>query len=188
MLMLCEGVANDWSVLAARDSLRASAAVAALAYAAFAGAMTVGRFLADTVTARIGPVAIVRYGSALAALSLATVALSPWIALTVAGWGMFGIGLSGSVPQLFSAAGHADPAAAGVNVSRVASLGYLGQLAGPAVIGPLTHLLPLVRTFFLPAALCAVAALAAGLLRPAPGRNADKAADTAQAAAAASAD
>jgi MFS family permease len=187
MLMLSEGVANDWSVLAARDSLHAPAAVAALAYAAFAGAMTVGRFLADHVTARIGPVAIVRYGSALAALSLATVALSPWIALTIGGWGMFGIGLSGSVPQLFSAAGHADPAAAGVNVSRVASLGYLGQLAGPAVIGPLTHLLPLVRTFFLPVALCAVAALAAGLLRPVPGRNAGPAADSTQEAAAASA-
>jgi MFS family permease len=186
MLMLCEGVANDWSVLAARDSLRVPAATAALAYAAFAGAMTVGRFLADAVGARIGPVAIVRYGSALAALALATVALSPWIALTITGWGMFGIGLSGTVPQLFSAAGHVDPAAAGVNVSRVASLGYLGQLAGPAVIGPLTHLLPLVRTFFLPAALCVVAALAAGLLRPASRPDTAPAEGTADQAATAS--
>jgi hypothetical protein len=69
----------------------------------------------------------------------------------------------------------------------VASLGHLGQLAGPAVIGPLTHLLPLVRTFFLPVALCAVAALAAGLLRPASGLNAGPAGDTAQEAAAAGA-
>jgi len=54
----------------------------------------------------------------------------------LAGLAVFGIGLSGCIPRLFSAAGHADPAAAGVNVSRVAGLGYLGMLAGLAVIGP----------------------------------------------------
>ncbi|MGK5643455.1 MFS transporter, partial [Streptomyces sp. URMC 126] len=78
------------------------------------------------------------------------------------------LGLSGCVPQLFSAAGHADPEAAGANVSRVAGLGYLGMLAGPAVIGPLTHLVPLNVAFLLPVALCAVAAGVAGILRPEP--------------------
>ena len=53
----------------------------------------------------------------------------------LAGWALFGLGLSGCVPQLFSAAGHADPAAAGTNVARVAGLGYLGMLSGPAAIG-----------------------------------------------------
>jgi MFS family permease len=165
MLMLSEGVANDWSVLAMREVLDAPAATAALAYGAFATAMTVGRFLTDRVAARFGPEAVVRYGSALAALALTTVALSPSIPLAMAGWVLFGIGLSGTIPQLFSAAGHADPGAAGTNVSRVAGLGYLGMLAGPAVIGPLTHLVPLNHTFLLPAALCVVAALSARILR-----------------------
>jgi hypothetical protein len=43
------------------------------------------------------------------------------------------------------------------------------MLAGPAVIGPLTRVMPLNLTFFLPVALCAVAAAAAGLVRPRPG-------------------
>ncbi|WP_138900471.1 MFS transporter [Streptomyces albidochromogenes] len=166
MLMLCEGVANDWSVLHLEDVLDAPAATAALAYGAFATAMTVGRLLADRVAARTGPVAIVRYGASLAALGLTTAALSPWIPLALFGWTLFGAGLSGCVPQLFSAAGHADPDAAGANVSRVAGLGYLGMLAGPAVIGPLTHLVPLNLTFFLPVAFCVVAACTAGVLRP----------------------
>lgn len=166
MLMLSEGVANDWSVLAMREVLDAPAATAALAYGAFAAAMTVGRFLTDRVAARFGPVAIVRYGSALAALALTMIAFSPSIPLTIAGWVLFGLGLSGTIPQLFSAAGHADPKAAGANVSRVAGLGYLGVLAGPAVIGPLTHLMPLNYTFFLPVAFCVVAALTAHVLRP----------------------
>ncbi|GAA3624592.1 MFS transporter [Streptomyces fenghuangensis] len=168
MLMLAEGVANDWSVLALQDVLGAPAATAALAYGAFATAMTVGRLLTDRVAARFGPVAIVRYGALLAALGLSAVVVSPWIPLALAGWTVFGLGLSGCVPQLFSAAGHADPDAAGANVSRVAGLGYLGMLAGPAVIGPLTHLVPLNVAFLLPVALCAVAAGAAGILRAEP--------------------
>lgn len=165
MLMLCEGVANDWSVLHLRDVLDAPAATAALAYGAFSTAMTVGRLLADRVVARFGPVAILRYGAALAAAGLTVAALSPWTPAALFGWTVFGAGLSGCIPQLFSAAGHADEDAAGVNVSRVAGLGYLGMLAGPAVIGPLTHLVPLNLTFFLPVAFCVVAACTAGTLR-----------------------
>ncbi|MFE2638664.1 MFS transporter [Streptomyces scopuliridis] len=165
MLMLCEGVANDWSVLGLREVLDAPAATAALAYGAFSTAMTIGRLLTDRVSARFGPVAIVRYGTSLAALGLTAVALSPWIPLALVGWTVFGIGLSGSVPQLFSAAGHADEGSAGANVSRVAGLGYLGMLAGPAIIGPMTHFLPLNLTFFLPVAFCVIAACAARILR-----------------------
>ncbi|WP_225826521.1 MFS transporter [Streptomyces naphthomycinicus] len=167
MIMLCEGVANDWSTLHLRDVLDAGPATAALAYGAFATAMTAGRLLADRVAARVGPAAVLRHGASLAALGLTAAALSPWIPLALLGWAVFGAGLSGCVPQLFSAAGHADQGAAGTNVSRVAGLGYLGMLAGPAVIGPLTHVLPLNLTFFLPVLCCVVAAAAAGIVRPA---------------------
>ncbi|MET9877135.1 MFS transporter [Actinacidiphila glaucinigra] len=171
MIMMCEGVANDWSTLHLSTVLDAPAATAALAYGAFATAMTVGRFVVDRLAARVGSLAVLRGGASVAAAGLLTAALSPWVPLAVAGWAVFGAGLSGCVPQLFSAAGHADPAAAGANVSRVAGLGYLGMLAGPAVIGPLTHLMPLNLTFLLPVACCAVAAATAGILRP-PARTA----------------
>ncbi|MFF7901499.1 MFS transporter [Streptomyces sp. NPDC007920] len=165
MVMLCEGVANDWSVLHLRTVLGASESTAAFAYGAFAAMMTVGRLLADRISARFGPAAILRYGASVAAVGMAAAALSPWTPLALAGWGLFGAGLSGCVPQLFSAAGHADADAAGANVSKVAGLGYLGMLAGPAVIGWLTRLVPLNLTFFLPVACCVVAAATAGVLR-----------------------
>lgn len=165
MVMLCEGVANDWSVLHLRTVLGASDSTAAFAYGAFAATMTIGRLLADRISARFGPAAILRYGASVAAVGMAAAALSPWIPLALAGWALFGAGLSGCVPQLFSAAGHADADAAGANVSKVAGLGYLGMLAGPAVIGWLTRLVPLNLTFFLPVACCVVAAATAGVLR-----------------------
>ncbi|MFD9499188.1 MFS transporter [Streptomyces sp. NPDC060035] len=164
MLMLSEGVAGDWSALHLKDVLDASPSTAAFAYGAFATAMTIGRLLADRVSARFGPVAILRYGSGLAAAGLVLAALSPTIPLALIGWTLFGIGLSGTIPQLFSAAGHIDPAAAGTNVSRVAGLGYIGILAGPAVIGPMTHFMPLNLTFFLPVAFCVIACFTAPIL------------------------
>ncbi|MFG2512447.1 MFS transporter [Streptomyces sp. NPDC048584] len=168
LIMLCEGAANDWSVLHLKTVLGAPESTAAFAFGTFAATMTIGRFLADPVSARFGPVAVLRYGSALAAVGITLVALSPWIWAALAGWALFGLGLSGCVPQLFSAAGHADPAAAGTNVSRVAGLGYIGMLAGPAVIGWMTHVMALNHTFLLPALFCAIAAVAAGVLRTAP--------------------
>ena len=164
LLMLSEGVANDWSVLHLQTILDAPPGTAALAYGAFAAAMTVGRLLTDPVVARVGPVAVVRWGSAIAAAGALIAALAPVAPLAIAGWTLFGIGLSGSVPQLFSAAGHADRDNAGANVSRVAGLGYLGILAGPAIVGPLTHLMPLNMTFLLVVGFCVVAVATAGLL------------------------
>jgi len=165
MVMLCEGAANDWSTLQLKDVLGAPASTAAFAYGTFAATMTIGRLLADRLVARFGSMAILRHGAATAAVGITIVTVSPWIWAAFAGWALFGLGLSGCVPQLFSAAGHADPSAAGANVSRVAGLGYVGMLAGPAAIGWLTHLVALNHAFVLLILLCAITAVAAGVLR-----------------------
>ncbi|MGX9889529.1 MFS transporter [Streptomyces sp. NPDC002276] len=165
MVMLCEGAANDWSALHLKDVLDAPASTAAFAYGTFAATMTIGRLLADRLAARFGSMAILRHGATTAAVGITVVTVSPWIWAAFAGWALFGLGLSGCVPQLFSAAGHADPSAAGANVSRVAGLGYVGMLAGPAVIGWLTHVVALNHAFVLLILLCAITAVAAGILR-----------------------
>ncbi|MDX2602359.1 MFS transporter [Streptomyces caniscabiei] len=169
MVMLCEGAANDWSALHLKDVMGASPGTAAFAYGTFAAAMTVGRLLADPFAARFGSPAILRNGAAMAAVGITLVVLGPGMWAVFTGWALFGLGLSGCVPQLFSAAGHADPAAAGANVSRVAGLGYVGMLAGPAVIGWLTHLVALDHAFVLLILLCVTTAVGARVLRTGPG-------------------
>lgn len=175
MVMLCEGAANDWSALHLKDIYGASASTAAFAYGTFAATMTIGRLLADRLAARFGSMAILRHGAATAAVGITVAAVSPWTWGAFTGWALFGLGLSGCVPQLFSAAGHADPAAAGANVSRVAGLGYVGMLAGPAVIGWLTHLVALNHAFVLLTLLCATTAAAAGILRTGSDRTPERA-------------
>ena len=164
-LMLAEGVANDWAALQFRDILGTSTSTAAYAYGSFAVTMTVGRFVTDRVAALIGPAAIVRYGAALAAIGLTTVILAPWVPVGLVGWALFGLGLSGGVPQLFTAAGNLDPRAAGALMARVVGLGYVGLLAGPALIGGLTHWMPLNVAFVLPVILCVLTVLAAPVLK-----------------------
>ncbi|WP_405878006.1 MFS transporter [Streptomyces sp. NBC_01136] len=178
MVMLCEGAANDWSALHLKDVLGAPASTAAFAYGTFAATMTIGRLLADRLADRFGSMAILRHGAATAAVGITIVTVSPWIWAAFAGWALFGLGLSGCVPQLFSAAGHADPSAAGANVSRVAGLGYVGMLAGPAAIGWLTHLVTLNHAFVLLILLCATTAVAAGILRTGPDRTSEMAASS----------
>ncbi|MCX4678995.1 MFS transporter [Streptomyces sp. NBC_01433] len=171
MVMLAEGAANDWSALHLKDILGAPASTAAFAYGTYAAAMTTGRLLADRIAGRFGPMAVLRYGAATAAVGITIVAVTPWIWAAFAGWALFGLGLSGCVPQLYSATWRVDPSAAGANVSRVAGLGYLGMLSGPAVIGWLTHLVPLNHAFLLLTLLCAISATAAGVLRTGSGRT-----------------
>ncbi|MBP2327749.1 MFS family permease [Kibdelosporangium banguiense] len=167
-LMLAEGVAADWAALHFKDILGTSPSMAAYAYGAFAIAMTTGRFATDRVAAAIGPVAIVRYGSALAAIGLTVASASPWVPLSLVGWALFGLGLSGGIPQLFTAAGNLDTRASGTLMARVVGLGYVGMLAGPALVGGLTHWMPLNVAFALPVVLCVLTSVFATIMPPAP--------------------
>ncbi|GAA2522504.1 MFS transporter [Rarobacter incanus] len=135
LLMLAEGVANDWSALQVASRFGASDAVSALGYAAFASTMTLGRFATDAVVARLGALPVLIGGAGVGAAGLAVVVASPALPLTLAGWALLGTGLAGCVPQLFTAAGNLPGTSAGITISRVLSFGYVGQLAGPAVIG-----------------------------------------------------
>ncbi|WP_062971200.1 MFS transporter [Nocardia gamkensis] len=149
-LLLAEGVAADWSALQLREHLNADAATAALAFGAFSTTMTIGRFGADRVSHAFGRVAVVRYGSLIAAAGLAVIVVSPWIPLTLLGWTLAGLGLAGGIPQIFTAAGNLGSARAATDMSRVFSIGYLGLLAGPTVIGWLTAVMSLTTAMVVP--------------------------------------
>lgn len=172
---LAEGVVNDWSARHAVTALGVDAAAATIAYGVFSTTMTICRFAADRVASALGSVRVLRYGALVAALGLAVVVLSPTYPLTVLGWAVYGVGLAGIVPQLFSTAGSlvSGPRAA-VILSRVVGAGYAGLLAGPAVVGWLSGLVGLTAAFVLPLLLCVVGAVLAATLH-APRRTADPA-------------
>jgi MFS family permease len=140
--------------------------VASLAYGAFAAAMTVGRLTVDRVVARVGPVLVVRVGSAVATVGIAVVMLAPTFVLAVVGWLVFGLGISGIVPQIFTAAGTLSVRRRGVVLSRVVGVGYAGMLAGPAVVGWVAEVVGLDRALLTTVVCCVAGVLLAGFARP----------------------
>ncbi|NUP52860.1 MAG: MFS transporter, partial [Catenulispora sp.] len=161
-----EGAAADWSAVYLRDDLSTTASFAALAYAAFSIAMTAGRLIGDRLTAALGPVLLVRCCGLVASLGLATGLLINEPIAAVIGFGCLGAGLSCIAPQVFSTAGLRNPHRAGLAIARVASVGFLGFVIGPVLIGAISGLVGLPWALTIPVVLVLFVAAAATALRP----------------------
>ena len=135
LVMLTEGAMADWGGLYLRQDLGASAAIAALAYSAFTAGMTGGRLVGDWVNDRIGAVALLRWGALLTGIPLAAMLLIGEPAAALVGLFVVGLGVSNGVPLMFSAAGRQPDTPPGPGIAAVSSMGSLGFLAGPPVIG-----------------------------------------------------
>jgi MFS family permease len=164
---LGEGSASDWSAVYLRGDLGASASLAAMGFAVFAGAMTITRFTADRMIERHGPVAVVRVGALVAACGMGLALIAQHPGLSLIGFACLGIGLAPVVPVAFAAAGAVGGLRPGGAISRVAMLGYVGSIAGPAAIGALAQAAGLRMGLALAAVLALVIAVAADAVAPA---------------------
>jgi fucose permease len=163
--LVVEGSAGDWSAVYLKDNLGASAGFAALGFSAFSVTMTLGRGVGDRLVHRFGVVPVIRACGLLATAGLALVLATPVPAVAIAGFIVFGSGLSIVIPQVFAAGGRADPFRPGSGLARVVGLGYTGMAAGPALIGLIADKIGLHLALFVPLALAAWIAVAAPALR-----------------------
>ena len=166
--LLGEGAADGWSAVYLRDNLGASAGLAALAYAGFSVAMAFGRLSGDRLAIRLGPVAVMRLCGLVAAAGLSLALLSGSPAGAIAGFTVFGAGLSCTFPLLLSAAGNVNPAQPSYGISRVAGVGYVGMLGGPVLIGGLASGWGLTTALTVPVLLALGVAVGAGVVRRRP--------------------
>jgi fucose permease len=143
LVMVTEGAMADWGGLYLRQDLGASAALAALAYSFFTAGMTAGRIAGDWVNHRIGAVALLRWGALLTGIPLGAMLLIGAPAAALAGLFLVGLGVSNGVPLMFSAAGRQPDIPPGPGIAAVSSMGSLGFLAGPPVIGVLADAISL---------------------------------------------
>jgi len=135
-----EGAAGDWSAVYLRDSLHTSSGVAAIGFAAFSCTMAACRFVSDGLQTRFGPVALVRAGSLIAACGLGLGLMIHRPVAGIVGFALLGAGFAPVVPIAFSAAGNTGLGPTGVILGRVVTMGYLGSILGPILIGGLAHL------------------------------------------------
>ena len=166
LILLSEGCAMDWSSLHAQQHLHVSASLGALAVGSFFVAMTVCRFTVDRIVRAVGPVQVLRYGCALAAVGMAIVIVSPTLPVAVVGWLLSGLGLGGAVPQVFTAAGNLNGARSGRTLSRVVGVGYVAIMGGPAIIGWLIEWVSWRGAFVVPLGAVLVCAACASVVAP----------------------
>jgi MFS family permease len=133
--VLGEGAIADWSAIYLLHTIGAGAALAAGGYAAFSLLMAVGRFLGGSLTARFGPVTMVRFGALLAATGLSLSLAVEWTPTALLGFGLVGAGFSVIFPITLSAAGGVRGIPSGTAIAAVATCGYVGYLIGPPTIG-----------------------------------------------------
>jgi len=137
--MLAEGVMYNWSVLYVNQELHSSQERAALAYVAFAGATAAMRFAGDSVRARVSERTMLVAGPTIAAIAMLVVLLvaTPWVAML--GFAVVGMGLATIVPILYNAATRVPGVSRAAAIASVSSIGYVGFMIGPPIIGAVAH-------------------------------------------------
>jgi fucose permease len=133
--MVPEGAVLDWAAIYLQKELGSEVFVSGLAFAFFAGAMAVMRFLGDTVRNRFGAVRTLRISGLLGAAGLMGGALAPYDWIAIVSFAAAGLGVANMVPILFSAAGNHPRLPSATAISIVTMVGYCGILVAPSTIG-----------------------------------------------------
>ena len=133
--MICEGAMFDWSGVYFQNVVKAEPAWIGAGYTAFMSTMAAGRFVADWLVTRFGIKKILQMSGIVIAAGLSIAIVLPDIATSIAGFILVGAGVSSVVPLVYSAAGKSKKVSPGVALAAVSTIGYLGFLIGPPVIG-----------------------------------------------------
>ncbi|MCB2410783.1 MFS transporter [Hymenobacter lucidus] len=133
--MICEGAMFDWSGIYFRKVVLAEPAWVGVGYTAFMSTMAGGRFVADWFAHRFGVRRVLQLSGLLTASGLLLAVLLPALPTAVLGFLLVGFGVSSVVPLVYSAAGRASSMSPGVALAAVSTVGFLGFLIGPPLIG-----------------------------------------------------
>ena len=134
-----EGAMADWTGVYLHDYLETSMTTAALGYSAFATAMLLGRFMGDSLAARLSDGQTLRTGGILVVLGLGGGLLINTPVAMLIGIGFVGLGLATVVPITFRTASRLPDVPTSAALATLASLGYSGFLIGPPLIGIISH-------------------------------------------------
>ncbi len=139
-IALGEETINNWAALYLRDHLDASPAIGSAAYTAFAIATATGRLGGDFVISRLGIDRTLITGSLVAAIGVGSgmIINQPWA--IIVGYTLMGLGLAVVVPVTYRRANQIPGIVPAQAVATVASIGFLGFLIGPLLIGAIADL------------------------------------------------
>jgi MFS family permease len=140
-----EGAASDWGAILLRDEMGYEKGVYASAFASFALAMIVSRFLGDRALDYFGPARLVQLGgylggaiwgiAMLIAIPMSDSYPIPALIIVNIGFVAAGLGIGPMFPAFILAASKTPGIAPAVAISRVGVIGIAGFFFGPTVTG-----------------------------------------------------
>jgi MFS family permease len=151
--MACENTMYDWSGIYFQHILHASPKLSTAAFVFFMTAVTLGRFLGDSAVMRFGIKQILFYSGILITLGFLICFLLPYIYPTIFGYILIGVGVSCVVPLVFSIAGKSKNLSSGSALTSISTIGYLGFLMVPPMVGFISEFLSMKWAFLVMAVL-----------------------------------
>jgi MFS family permease len=145
--MICEGAMFDWSVIYFKKVIAAPIALQGAGFTAFMFTMAGGRFVADWFAHRFGLKRTLQISGTLTTTGLLIAVVFPHFYTAMAGFLLVGAGVSSVVPMVYSAAGKSKTMSPGVALAAVSTIGFIGFLVGPPLIGFIAGLATLRASF-----------------------------------------
>lgn len=171
LLVFCslfvEAAAADWSAVFLHRSVGLSVAAAGFGFGVFSVSMVTGRLLGDRLVDRVGPVQTVRWPAIVGAIGLAVGVATRSAVPALLGFLLAGAGTAVLFPLAMTAAG-ADAVDSARAIAAAATVGYLGWVLAPGVIGGIASALSLPVAVGSAAVFLALAAALSGTLRSVP--------------------
>ncbi|MDE3743901.1 MFS transporter [Maribacter polysaccharolyticus] len=141
-----EGAIIDWSGLYLKEISMAPEALWGAGFLGFQITMTLGRFVADAISTKIGSVKIVALGACTAIVGFVMV-LSTVTYMAILGFALIGLGFSVMAPEFFRIGGNVPGINSAQGVSFIAGMGYSGFLVAPPILGVVAKTWSLVICF-----------------------------------------
>jgi predicted MFS family arabinose efflux permease len=133
--MMCQGAMFDWTGIYFKKVLIVDKTLVGVGLTAFTVSMALTRFLADWLTHHAGLKTMLRFSGILPAAGLLLAVALPNIYGATIGFMLVGVGVSPVLPLLFSVAGKSANMSPGLAIAAVSTLGFVGLLIGPPLIG-----------------------------------------------------
>lgn len=133
--LVCEGAMFDWSGIYFQKVVGAESHMIGAGYTAFMCAMATGRFVADWITNRLRFTKTIFISGLLITSGLLLAVIFPNVLTSILGFLIVGFGVSSVIPLIYSEAGKSKTTSAGMALTAVSSIGFLGFLTGPPLIG-----------------------------------------------------
>jgi MFS family permease len=163
--LLCEGAMADWSGVYFKNIVEAPASMITLGYVAFTAMMALGRFLGDWLVTKLGVKNMLQISGTMITSGLLLSVFFPNLITATVGFLLVGFGVSSVVPIVYGLAGKSKKMSPGTALASVSTIGFLGFLIGPPVIGFIAQAISLRWSFTLIGILGFGTALLAGRLQ-----------------------